>query len=219
MIFYYFSINLPFCEEVSYDAYSRTYHVDGNRYVTVIGYDGSTYLDEDGQLCRVDNTLVESQAAAFSGISAGTGYANRANDYIAVLGSSQEVSGGDLLTVASGDYLLSMAPLEGSFRDGVVKDNAIRYNNVFEQVDYQYTVLGNSVKEDIILLSPQARNSFSFTLNTYGLEAALIRNTLYLYEAGTEPEQDAVFVLEAPEMEDAPGEISFGVVSMMKNTV
>ena len=24
----------------AYDAYSRTYHVDGDRYVTVIGYDG-----------------------------------------------------------------------------------------------------------------------------------------------------------------------------------
>lgn len=203
----------------AWDAYSRTYHVDGDRYITVIGYDGSTYLDEEGQLKQVDNTLVESPMAAFSGISTGTSYQNSANDYTVMLAGTQQVSGGDLLTVVSGDHILSMAPTEGSFLDSVVEDNAIRYNNVFEQVDYQYTVLGNSVKEDIILLSPKAQSSFSFTLNTYGLEAALIRNTLYLYEAGTDPEQDAVFVLEAPEMEDAAGEISFGVALSMDNAL
>ncbi len=42
----------------AYDAYSRTYHIDGDRYVTVIGYDGNSYLDEDGNLQQADNTLV-----------------------------------------------------------------------------------------------------------------------------------------------------------------
>lgn len=32
-----------------------------------------------------------------------------------------------------------------------------------------------------------------------------------MYEAGRDPEREAVFVLEAPEMEDAAGEVSFGV--------
>lgn len=35
---------------VNYDEYSRTYHVDGNQYVTVIGNDGSTYVDGLGRL-------------------------------------------------------------------------------------------------------------------------------------------------------------------------
>ena len=43
----------------AYDAYSRTYHVEGNRYVTVIGNDGATYIDEEGNLCPVDNRLTE----------------------------------------------------------------------------------------------------------------------------------------------------------------
>ena len=82
---------------------------------------------------------------------------------------------------------------------------------MFPEIDYQYTVLGNSVKEDIILLERTEKDSFSYLLDAYGLEATLLNNTLYLHEPGTDPEAEAVFVLEAPEMEDAAGEISFGV--------
>ncbi len=66
--------------------------------------------------------------------------------------------GTELLTIASDDHLLTLTPARGDFSDGIVNDNAIRYNNVLPDVDYQYTVFGNSVKEDIILLqrhSPQ----------------------------------------------------------------
>lgn len=42
---------------VSFDEYSRTYHVDGNQYVTVVGNDGATFIDDDGNLIPVDNTL------------------------------------------------------------------------------------------------------------------------------------------------------------------
>ncbi len=201
----------------AYDAYSRTYHVEGDEYVTVIGYDGSTYLDEEGNLQEVDNTLMENPVSTFARWRTGTSYINSANDYMAMLNESVTVSGGDLLTVAAGDHMLTMAPTEGSFKDGVVKDNAIRYNNVLENVDYQYTVLGNSVKEDIILLDRQEQNRFSYYLNTYGLSAQVLHNTLYLYEEGKDPEKEAVFVLEAPEMEDAAGEISFGVKLTVEN--
>ncbi len=44
-----------------------------------------------------------------------------------------------------------------------------------------------------------------------------MHNTLYLYEEGKDPEKEAVFVLEAPEMEDAAGEISFGVKLSMED--
>ena len=205
---------------VSYDVYSRTYHVEGNRYVTVIGNDGATYIDEDGNLQAVDNTLMEQTVSAFGMFGDGTetSYINRANDYTVLLPQSLGQEEGKGITIASGDALITLYPAEGSFANGVVKDNAIRYSNVFPGVDYQYTVLGNSVKEDIILLEPigqDGKNSFSYLLDTYGLEGTIINNTLYLYEAGTNPETDAVFVLEAPEMTDGADEISFGVKMSM----
>lgn len=194
----------------AYDAYSRTYHVDGDRYVTVIGYDGNSYLDEDGNLQQADNTLVESEVSTYSLYGDAKSYVNSAGSYQAMLTVGAE-EGTELLTIASDDHLLTLTPARGDFSDGIVNDNAIRYNNVLPDVDYQYTVFGNSVKEDIILLQRGTVHSFRYLLNTYGLKAALSGNTLYLYEEGTDPEQDAVFVLEAPEMEDAAGEISFGV--------
>lgn len=204
---------------VTYDAYSRTYHVDGEQYVTVIGNDGSTYLDEEGIWHPVDNTLVENPMAMLTDWGATTSYVNSANDYMAMLNDSVSVEGGELLTIVSGDYMLTMASIEGSFQGGVVKDNAIRYNNVFPEVDFQYTITGNSVKEDIILLSPQERYSFSYSINAYGLKAELIHNMLFLYEEGTESQQDAIFILDDPEMEDAAGEVDFGIQLSMETTV
>ncbi len=139
---------------VDYDEYSRTYHVDGDSYVTVIGNDSNTYINEAGELVKVDNTLIENPMTTFGRIGVGTSYVNTANDYMVQLNSDVTVSGGDLLSVTDGEHVLTLAPTEGNLRDGMVKDNAIRYNNVFEDIDYQYTLLGNSVKEDIILLQP-----------------------------------------------------------------
>ncbi|MCM1058094.1 MAG: DNRLRE domain-containing protein, partial [Firmicutes bacterium] len=198
---------------VSYDEYSRTYHVDGNRYVTVVGNDGATFIDEDGNLVPVDNTLTKETAAVFgiSGEGQETGYVNRANDYIVLLPENPDLEAGRGITIVSREALMTLYPAEGSFQNGLAKDNAIRYSNVFPGVDYQYTVLGNSVKEDIILLERGEKSSFSYYVDTYGLAWEIRSNTLYLYEEGTDPETDVVFVLEAPEMVDSAGEISFGI--------
>ena len=213
---------------VAYDEYSRTYRVDGDSYVTVIGNDAATYIDESGNLRQVDNTLVENPVSTFSRFDSGAVfYVNNANDYTVMLPDKMFVPGGSEglesgedqgnlvqqgngITIVSGDSVLVLYPAEGSFTEGVVWDNAIRYNNVFEHIDYQYTVLGNSVKEDIILLEKGEKNSFSYYLDTFGLAVQLENNTLYVYEEGQEL-AEAVFVLEAPEMVDAADELSFGV--------
>lgn len=195
----------------AYDEYSRTYQVEENQYVTIIGYDGNTYIDDDGNLQQTDNTLVEDPMSAFSGISTGARYINAANDFLAVLSGETSENNKEILTIATDDHMLSVAPTAGVFKDGITSGNAIRYSNVFANTDFQYTLIGNRVKEDIILLSKEASNCYSYELNTYGLKAELIRNTLYIYEEGTNPELDAVFILEAPEMIDAADEISFGI--------
>ena len=49
-------------------------------------------------------------------------------------------------------------------------DNAIRYSDVYENVDVQYTILNGTVKEDIILLEKQDRNNFSYKLKSGSLK-------------------------------------------------
>lgn len=196
---------------VSYDTDSRTYHVEGDNYVTVVGNDAYTYIDESGILAEVDNTLIANPISSFSMWGeVSTTYINSANDYTVFLPEKLSVPGstdpGEGITIVSGDYLLTMYPAEGTFTEGLVKDNAIRYNDVFDGIDYQYTVLGNSVKEDIILLEKGEKNSFSYYLDTCGLTASIENNTLFVKDG-----EEVIFVLEAPEMEDAAGNISFGV--------
>ncbi len=202
---------------VSYDEYSRTYHVEGNRYVTVVGNDGATFVDEDGSLRPVDNMLVREDASLF-GLNhmEDTGYTNRANDYNVLLPKDLALEEGKGITIANREAAVILYPGEGSFRDGQVKDNAIRYSNVFPGIDYQYTVLGNSVKEDIILLERGEKNSFTYHIDPCGLSGEIRNNALYLYEPGADPESEAAFVLEAPEMTDSAGEVSFGVAMTME---
>lgn len=72
---------------VSFDEYSRTYHVDGSQYVTVVGNDGATFIDDDSNLMPVDNTLERETAGVYSmfGGEQEAGYVNRANDYMVLL--------------------------------------------------------------------------------------------------------------------------------------
>lgn len=164
----------------------------------------------------MDNTLIANPVpfSVFGTLPTVT-YRNGANDYTVLFPEQLTIPEGTKtdsgITITSGDSQIILYPAEGSFVSSIVRGNAIRYNNVFEGIDYQYTVLGNSVKEDIILLERGEKNSFSYYLDAKGLLASVIDNTLFLYEEGSDPMVDALFVLEAPEMEDAVGEISFGV--------
>ncbi|MBQ8821182.1 MAG: RHS repeat protein, partial [Lachnospiraceae bacterium] len=196
-------------ELVSFDEKSRTYKTGERSYVTVIGADASTYIDEDGKLTPVDNTLVENPVSTL-GTVGGRSYVNSANDYMAMFNESA-APGEALYSCIYGDYVLSVIPMEGSFASGVTRDNAIRYNNVFENIDYQYTLIGGSVKEDIILLDRTAKNTFSYLVQAEGLLYVQEDNTLYFYEEGTDPFAEAVFAFDVPVMEDAAGEVSFAL--------
>ena len=95
-----------------------------------------------------------------------------------------------------------MRPADGNFEDGVAVDNAIRYSNVFDNVDFQYTVLGNTIKEDIILLEPQERNEFSYYLKSDSLKFKKQDGCVVAYESSAD---DPVFVFRPPIMYDANG--------------
>ncbi len=210
-------------ELVAYDAHSRTYltgempaaarqngDAEGETgtqrasYVTVIGPSAHHYLDEEGELQKTDNTLRAGAAARY-----GLGSVRYENG-----NGPMTVSLPEKLSEREGIYIhasgrtLELLPEEGDFTRSLTAENAIRYNDVFPGIDYQYTVLGESLKEDIILLEETDRNTFSYLLRTDGLEAALSENQVILYE---ENKEEPVYFLEAPEMEDAAGEMSFGV--------
>ena len=115
---------------------------------------------------------------------------------------------GQGITVKKDKYSMELIPAGGDYSNSIVAENAIRYNNVFEDVDIQYTLVGNSIKEDIILLNPSDQNEFTFYLEISGLKAVLINEKVIIYDTN---KADPVFVLEAPVMMDESGESSLDV--------
>lgn len=73
-------------------------------------------------------------------------------------------------------------PTEGSFKNSITLDNAIRFSDVFENIDFQYTVLGDTVKEDIIVLERQGRNEFAYKLKAGGLKFKKVGNSVVGYK-------------------------------------
>ena len=104
--------------------------------------------------------------------------------------------------ISRGGLSVEVRPAAGNFEDGVAVDNAIRYSNVFDNVDFQYTVLGNTIKEDIILLKPQERNEFSYYLKSDSLKFKKQDDCVVAYETTAD---EPVFVFRAPIMYDADG--------------
>ena len=110
--------------------------------------------------------------------------------------------------ISRGGLSVEVRPAAGNFEDGVAVDNAIRYSNVFDNVDFQYTVLGNTIKEDIILLKPQERNEFSYYLKSDSLKFKKQDGCVVAYETTAD---EPVFVFCAPIMYDADGYSSIDI--------
>lgn len=186
---------------VDYDETSRTYHIGDGKYVTEIGGYTGTYIDDQGEAQLIDNTLekpVTRSAAPY--------YENAANDYSVRIPETITKDSG--ISLERDGHVLKLNPCDGDFTRSTAKDNAILYNDVFENIDYQYTVVGSSIKEDIILRERTDMTSFSMTVDAGGLNIIEKEGVVLIYE---KDETDPVFCLTAPQMVDAAGETSLNI--------
>ena len=110
--------------------------------------------------------------------------------------------------IENGKTRIGIIPVDGDYTHSVIKDNAILYNGVYEGADVQYTVLDSSIKEDIVLQQPTDKETYEYELQIPGYQAEIKDNQVYIYPKGKKL-KDAKYLLEAPSMEDAAGEISF----------
>ena len=169
-------------------------------YITVISPVPNTYVDENGQEHAIDNTLVVEDK---NGVPT---YENAANDL--ALSLPVEFAPGDGLCVTLDGASMRLVPLEGDFTHPSSLENAVRYNEVFPDVDVQYTAQELMVKEDIILNAPSEHSTFRYLLDAPGLDARMIDGVLYLFQPGSDK---PVFHLSAPYMTDAAGQMSYAV--------
>lgn len=186
---------------VAVDEYSKTYRTSETEFLTQIGGQANTYMDDGGETQMVDNTLVEKNPWFEADY-----FENAANDYTVRL--PLEINEKNGVKLSKGGYLIEFIPQEGDFSRPVAAENAVLYNDVFEGIDYQYTILGDSIKEDIILNYAVPRHDFSFALYPGGLQVKEENGTIILYDTDA---SDPVYTMIAPEMSDASGNVSLNV--------
>lgn len=176
---------------------SKTFNVGKGQSVSLVYLEKIHYKDADGNLQDIDNTLVQ------DGERENEAYANKANDFKARFPAN--IGKGTSIKIAKEEAALELIPVEGDFSRSAAKENAILYNDVFQGIDYQYTVLNSKVKEDIILNHFVDRNTFDFEVDAKGLTLKEENGAIFGYEKGSKVPS---WTLSAPYMEDAGGTIS-----------
>lgn len=232
-VFYEEYVDEPEGKLVRFSDTIRTYELEEGKYLSIMGGYSGLYRDEDGEIRPIDNTLVNAEGSTAGSVEEeseaepnGTAVASASNarraksarrktaqTYTNESGAMdvrlpEKITSSKGVTIEKDGYQIEMIPSDGDFSDSVVSGNAIRYSNVFENVDVQYSLVGNSVKEDIILLEKGTRTTFSYRLKTDGLKVKQTQNSLLLYKESAET---PVFTLTAPIMRDAEEEIGLGL--------
>ncbi|MFL0266521.1 peptidoglycan-binding protein [Candidatus Clostridium radicumherbarum] len=176
---------------------SKTYKLDANHDVTEVYLDKIHYKDKNGNLQDIDNTLVG------KGKSSTEYYENKANDFTTTLPALMDKDNG--VTMSKDGYSLTLYPYEGDFSKSAVNENAILFNDVFEGIDYQYTVQNTSLKEDIILNHYVDKNEFKYYISAKGLTLKEESNTIAAYAKDNDK---PLFIINAPIMTDAAGKVN-----------
>ena len=82
------------------------------------------------------------------------------------------------------------------------------YTNIYDGIDIEYILVGNNLKENIIVNEKQDSYTFSFELKFNELSAELKDGAIILSDYGS---GEQVYVIPAPYMYDANGEYSNSV--------
>lgn len=181
---------------IQVDQFSKTYQTGERTYTTVYDSTPNFYVDENGAEQAYDNSLVldSGKDAAFT----------NASGEIDVRFSTDLAEKG--LTFEYDGIRVGMIPVDGNYDTYLIVDEAVRYNNVYDGIDVQYTVDKQGVREYIILNKEVEKNTFSYKLNLNGHYVKLSENVLYVYDS--KDSEEHAFTIAAPVMTDAAGIVS-----------
>lgn len=172
------------------------------------------YKDENGEWIDINNALTLSSNEYETNNKSQIKFANKS-------GST------GLLSIKDGEYKIDFTPLNANkvsveienpqsnnsrkFDDVKLLTNLISratYKDIYDGIDLEYILTGNNIKENIIVNTKQEGYVYTFELKLNKLSAELEDNSIILsdYDTG-----EQIYVIPAPYMYDANGEISTGV--------
>ena len=180
-------------ELVEINQYSKIYQTGERTYTAVYGSTPNYFVNDEGEAQEYDNslTLDAGKNAAFT---------NAAGDIDVRLSTDLAAKG---MTFDYNNVKIGLTPVEGNYDTYLVVDDAVRYSNVFDGIDVQYTVGKQGVSEDIILTKEVDKNSFSYKLNLNGHYAEIVDNVLFVFDKKGDAEY--AYTVSAPIMTDAAG--------------
>lgn len=182
-------------DPIEVNEYSKVYQIDENTFTSVYSSVPNFYYNEKGKATGYDNSLTYEK-----NLIGADEFTNVSSD-IDVSFSTDMLKKG--MTFEKDGIKVSLIPVEGDYSKYVIVDNAVRYNDVYNGIDVQYTVEENSVREFIILNKEVDKNVFAYELDLNGHYANLIENVLYIFE--NEASEEYIYAISAPVMIDAAG--------------
>ncbi len=185
-------------------------------------YQGAVhYLDENGNWVDIDNALTLNGNDYLSSNKSEIKFANKS-------GSN------GLVSIKDGDYKIDFTPLDAN-KSSVIIENPQKkssrkfedvsrlnsliskaiYANIYDGVDIEYILVGNNIKENIIVKEKQDSYAFSFELELSKLSAELVNGAIILsdYDSG-----EKIYEIPVPYMYDANNAYSQSVeYSLVQN--
>lgn len=185
------------------------------------------YLDEDGDWDEIDNTLVSSSSNDtddFAGVSNLKGkwsvkFANNSSSSKLVAIKDSEYKLSFHLVNANKSKAATVIQPDLSENDEssvlerilIVKKgiSRVKYSDILDGVDIEYVMVGNSIKENIIVKNKSGNYQYVFDMKLNKLTAELIDEKSIVIK--DEKSGDVVYTMTAPYMVDANGEYSSNV--------
>jgi len=187
----------------------------------------AVHYQKDGQWQDIDNTLVDGKDEENNDV-----LENKANSYKAKI--AKNMSSSKLVQIQKDGYEVSwnlegtqetrsqVKPKDKEALKALSVDDkkrtlpnlssTIDFIDIYPNIDLQYEVNPNDIKENIIIKEKVDNPLFIFNLNTKGLIPELLKdNSIAFYDVNN-PEKKAIFSIDAPYMYDASNELSNDIV-------
>ncbi len=160
--------------------YYKTYLMPDGKYRSVFTVYPNTY-DYNGTEKEIDNTIISSDdTVSINGIDdTDKSYTNTANSIDVTITGDEDAGAVEL---KNEDEAIVLSMEEADYSKESVSDNAIRYNDVFDNIDIQYTMTNMGVKEDIILLDKTDKDKYTYRLDKKGIIAKEENGSIVIYK-------------------------------------
>ncbi|MBS4769970.1 DNRLRE domain-containing protein [Carnobacteriaceae bacterium zg-ZUI240] len=190
---------------IAVNGQEQLFRVTDTQFITHIGSDIKTYVDQDGRQVPVDLSLYAYHAN-------GKHYYLPKESPVGVVLPSQ-VDKHTPIDIIHKDNKISLYPLDKTYDKATVLENAILYNNIDDKTDVQYTVQSNGVKEEIVLAEWTGKHTFTYGLDAKKYDVTLQNNHILVKEKG---KSTILFVVNAPLMVDDAGKTSTSITLDLK---